>query len=268
MSANFFPNTNKRLSNKASNLPFLLFFLIISINILYVNSNECKDNPNFNNINCFNRLHIFNHERIRGGHFITNKNGDLIIEYSVDTLPYKRFFYGLKSEDEKNYFQTENGFFEYSSEGITIDETEFLNRKLDSINYFVYFENEEDNSEKEYLFSVSPYKSMVELQEFGTNNRYTWSLKNFLNYNKYDIFPYEIFLLELKNENCFLISFTPKIIPEDPFIENNTVLFQQFKLNSFDENSYEEIINSFDEKSRQKFLYLFSVDNSEKFGMA
>ena len=39
-------------------------------------------------------------------------------------------------------------------------------------------------------------------------------------------------------------------------------------MNSFDENSYEEIINSFDEKSRQKFLYLFSVDNSEKFGMA
>ena len=57
------------------NLSFLLFVVIININIFYVNSNQCKEEPSFNNERCFNRLHIFNHERFRGGHFSKQKMG-------------------------------------------------------------------------------------------------------------------------------------------------------------------------------------------------
>ena len=192
----------------------------------------------------------------------------MFIEYSVDTLPNKRFFYGLKVDSGEKYFQTDSGFFEYTSEGITVDENEFLKRKIDSINYFVYLKNEEDHQEKEYLFSVSPYKSMVELQELGTENRFTWTLKDFLNYNEYDIFPYEVFLEELKSENAFLITFAPKNNTENIYHADNVFSFKKFKLNSFSENAFHEIISGFNnDPNRKQMSNLFAIDYVGMFGI-
>lgn len=177
-----------------------------------MNSNECKSNATLNNKKCFNQLYIFNHKKLKKGQFFTNKNGDLIIEYSDDERPNDRIFYGLK-KDGVNYFQTENGFYEYTSEGITIDESANSVRKHNSMSYFVSIPDEGGNTEKEYFFTINPFKYLVELQELtgeGNNVRYSWNLKDFINFYEDEFLTNETYLVEIKNKSEFFLTFNKK----------------------------------------------------------
>ena len=255
-----FPN-KKQIEPKI--FSYILFILIISINIIYVNSLDCKTDSSLCNQECFNKLTIFNHKKLRGGQFFTNKNGDLIIEYKDDSSPIDRIFYGLK-KDGGNFFQTENGFYEYTSEGITVDESQTSKRKHDSMSYFVTIGNEED-TEKEYFFTINPFKYLVELQDLNgeDNTRYTWNLKNFINYNAYDYFTNETYLIDIKNKSEFIVTFVPKKY-ENEALKNNRI-HKTFKLKSFSQEAYEELKFKEDNITMEYTLGGFSLDFAEIF---
>ena len=225
-------------------LCFFLFFIIISINLIYVNTNECKSDASLNNRNCFTQIFTFDHPKLRGGQFYTNQNGDLIIEYRDDTFPNKRIFYGIKQEGG-NFFPTEDGFFEYTIEGLTLDESENCTKKHDSMSYFVLIPDEED-IEKEYLFTVNPFKSFVELQDLKSegNTRYTWELKSFMNYNDDEFLRNETFLIGIKNNSEFFITFSK--ISTDNYDKDKAFYSIRFRLKSFSENAFELISYSKD----------------------
>ena len=249
-------------------LCFFLFFIIISINLIYVNTNECKSDASLNNRNCFTQIFTFDHTKLRGGQFYTNQNGDLIIEYRDDTFPNKRIFYGIKQEGG-NFFPTENGFFEYNIEGLTLDESKNCTRKHDSMSYFVLIPDEEDNSEKEYLFTVNPFKSFVELQDLKSegNTRYTWELKSFINYNDDEFLRNETFLIGIKNNSEFFITFSK--ISTDNYDKDKAFYSIRFRLNSPNGNAYEQISYSKNTAiPREAAVATISIDQEEMFGYA
>ena len=84
---------------------FLLYLYLISniINILYCDG--CYNNVLLTDTSCFNNMLIFNSKKYRAGHFITYKNGDMIVEFSDDGNDankdgYARIFYGLKKMED------------------------------------------------------------------------------------------------------------------------------------------------------------------------
>ena len=248
-------------------LCFFLLFIIISINLIYANTNECKNDASFSNSNCFTQIFTFDHTKLRGGQFYTNHNGDLIIEYRDDSFPNKRIFYGIK-KDGSNFFPTENGFFEYTIEGLNLEETETCIKKHDSMSYFVLIPDEEDNSEKEYLFTINPFKNFVELQDLKSegNTRYTWELKSFLNYNDDEFWRNETLLIGIKTNSEFFITFSNKTTNYE---EYNAFYSIRFKLKSFSENSYEQISYSKDKSlGRQAAITPLSFDKYEMFSYA
>ena len=244
----------------------LLFFLIFHLNIIPINSLDCKSEKSFNNQDCFNGLIIFDHKNLRASQFFTNKNGDLIIEYKDDSSPNDRIFYGLKKEGGK-FFQTENGFYQYTSEGITQDESATSKRKHDTMSYFVLIRNEEDNTEKEYFFTIKPFKYLVELQDLNgeDNTRYTWNLKSFINYNDYNLFTNETFLIDIKNKTEFVITFVPKKIANEA--KANKRIHKTFKLKSFSQEAFEELSMKEDDINMEYTLNSFSIDSHEMFAI-
>ena len=77
---------------------FILIILILKINLSY--STGCTKNALITDTSCFNDVLIFNSKHYRAGHFVTYKNGDMIVEFSDDggdSDGFSRIFYGLKS---------------------------------------------------------------------------------------------------------------------------------------------------------------------------
>ena len=72
-------------------LNLILFFLQIKISISVV-ENSCYQVYDYENEDCFNDKIKF-HNNFRAGHFVTLKDGSLIIEYSSDAVNYERFFW-------------------------------------------------------------------------------------------------------------------------------------------------------------------------------
>ena len=85
---------------------FLLFF---QIEIIFCgDQNSCFKIYDITNTECFNdRIILAN--KFRAGHFVTMKDGTLIIEYSNDGVNYLRLFYGLK-KNGRYYFENESPF--------------------------------------------------------------------------------------------------------------------------------------------------------------
>lgn len=140
----------------------ILFIFLKSLKINCENI-ECKKNNSLVNTKCFNNIILFNEKKYRGGQFATNKNGDLIIEFAVDNGNFSRarLFYGLKN-DGRYFFKNDKATFEYDIVEAKFSETEYYYQRYESKNFFVSLENDDEN---EYLFSVSSYKSVVELHK-------------------------------------------------------------------------------------------------------
>ena len=195
----------------------------------------------------------------------SNNHEDLLIEYADEDNTNSRIFYGLKSNGE-NYFPTEYGFFEYNTTENSAEETEHTNsNRFESLNYFVTLKNE-NNEEKEYLFSLCPHKNLIELQDLNSedNQRYSWDIKTFINYTEYDIFPSQLFLMGIKDNSEFIISFGIN----DGKNETSATLYmiKKFKLKSFCQDPYEDLgfinVTRPDQSKRKTF---FSIDLSEFF---
>ena len=101
------------------------------------------------------------------------------------------------------------------------------------MSYFVLIPDEEDNSEKEYLFTVNPFKSFVELQDLKSegNTRYTWELKSFINYNDDEFLRNETFLIGIKNNSEFFITFSKT--STDNYDKDKAFYSIRFRLKSF-----------------------------------
>ena len=164
----------------------LIILLIQFINLINLNCQICnKDNPIENN-KCLNEIKIFKFEdkHYRAGHFATNTNGDMIIEYSFESF---RLFYGLKKDGR-----------EYYPDGIKeikiLNDAIFSERlgRYESINSFVSIIND-IKKEKEYLLSISSYKTILELYDIENGD---YKIKDSVDFFNKDngIFSY-IFLI-------------------------------------------------------------------------
>ena len=106
---------------------------------------------------------MFNNRKYRSGHFASNKNGDLIIEFSEDDANDNddyRLFYGLKS-DGRYYFKNEQPTYEFQITGAKNDDaSSTYYGRYESNNLFVSLNNNEDN---EYLFSVSSFNELLDV---------------------------------------------------------------------------------------------------------
>ena len=162
-----------------------------------------------------------------------------------DELSSSRLFYGL-TNDGRYFFSNQSSYTHEFNINIDEDssyEYDYYNyyKIYNSINLFVSIKND-PNKGSEYLFSINPYKMMVELYNFNNdyNNHYIWNFNQFFNLDEdLYMFPYETVLFELKKESSYIIAFIPKI---NVYEEIQSISFiKKFRFKSFDENTYEEI---------------------------
>ena len=151
------------------NILILIPFTIIILNVISVYSLDCNSSISLGLNSCFNKITIFDHKKIRKGHFLSHKEDDLLIEYADEDNTNSRIFYGLKNNGD-NFFPTENGFFEYSTAGNSDGETDYndLNR-FESINYFVTLKNENDIFPSQ-LFLIGINGNSEFIISFGIND--------------------------------------------------------------------------------------------------
>ena len=165
-------------------LPFVLLF--------FINSEACRSGLSITDLECFNEITYFDIENrnYRAGHFAMNSKGDLIIEYSYEQY---RLFFGFK-KNGKFYFPEMVKEIELQSD--TID-SEFRTR-YESTNSFVSLLND-TNKQKEYLFSISSWKTVLELFDLE-NEKNSYDLlesRNFTNLSR-GIYAYVFQILEKK----------------------------------------------------------------------
>ena len=177
---------------------FIFVFILFILKTL-VYCQICHSNININDTNCFNEVLYFNQENrnYRAGHFAMNTKGDMIVEYSY--LQY-RLFYGLK-KDGKNYFPNGTKEIEITSNTINADSIQ----RYESNNLFISFVND-TYKQKEYLLSVSTFKSVVEIHDLENDIYNITEAIEFFN-NQNGIYSYVFQVLETKIDNEIIYFF-------------------------------------------------------------
>ena len=208
---------------------FILFLILISIKPL---ESSCPNNILLTNTACFNNIITFR-KRFRAGRYATNKNGDMIIEYSNDNEAnkYERLFFGLK-KNGRGFFPDENTQRERNAKYF-----DNAYGRYESRNMFVCL-TDDINRNKEYLFSTSTYNSLTELFDLE-NNKYTSKPTRTI-FNTLDIFSYEFSLIELKQSNqlVYFIAFTEhETDKKDNKDYSKKFKVLKFKFTSFDLSS-------------------------------
>ena len=131
-------------------LTFLIniFFLLFKIEVISCgNQTSCYKIYNLTNKECFNdRIILAN--KFRAGHFVTTKDGSLIIEYSNAGPNYLRLFYGLK-KNGRYYFENETPFRHFNA---TNPVNKSLNGRYESKNIVLHFKNIFQNIGTHLLF--------------------------------------------------------------------------------------------------------------------
>ena len=139
------------------NLNVLIYIIITFIfNLKLFTCRNCNLVNELDDSECFNIL-LINSSTYRAGHFAKNKAGDVIVEYSSEN---QRLFYGLQ-ENGKYYFENDSHFKIKNVTKIDISGKIFEGR-YESYNIFISTKND-INKTKEYLFSLSSYKTLLEI---------------------------------------------------------------------------------------------------------
>ena len=186
---------------KITNHNFIALIIFLSLYI-EINNSSCTNGGQITDTNCFNNLIILQNY-YRAGQFATDKEGNMIIEYSNDHSGVKqyRLLYGLK-KNGRNYFENDN-----AHKIIKIETSENVTGRYEARNIFVSLENDA-NKEKQYLFSTSAYITLTELYDIEGDS---YVVKNTLDFwNIIDIFSYQYSLIEWRknNKNIYFCVFT------------------------------------------------------------
>ena len=152
---------------------FQLFNIFIFIQIISYSTLQ------LNNIIYFKETHY------RAGYFATNKNGDIVIEYSYSN---RRLFFGFKKDG--SYFFNTTDYGNIPSKIIDVDENA---TRYEARNLFINI----DNDNKEYLFSTGGFSS-TEIFDLEKNNYKIFETENIM---KYVIFSRAFSLLDLSKDN-------------------------------------------------------------------
>ena len=219
--------------------PIILSFYLVSCD-------DCSDVTNLKNKTCFNNVITFNHNKWRAGHGCNDRNENLIVEFSLERNSSQRLFYGLNKKG-RYYFPDEPVYKEINL--ACQDCNNSLQGRFESRNILVSLDG--DNTNKQYLFSVSAFHSLVELIDFESDNfnYYSWYMENFFVLTR-PIFSYEYSLFEIGNTKTYILAFIEsagyKFNSEKNQDEeySNTVTLKKFKLNSFSTNNYKDIIET------------------------
>ena len=185
-----------------SDKTIIRFFFLVMILIKFVSTstNTCKSNAKVSNTDCFTDIIKFNQKKYRAGHAIVTKNGELLIEYSLDEDSSDRLFYGLKNNG-RNYF-SDDSFIKI----INVGNHDGYKNRYESMNRIVKI-NGDSYEGKEYILSVSTYRTVMELYDIET-----WSstIKKAITYFDNQIFSFQFPLLEAKynNEYVYFIAFS------------------------------------------------------------
>ena len=255
----FFSPKKQNLLKKA-NLIFIFILFIInleSFNCQETESDyeECDYFPSIFDTHCFNDILIFNNKKYQAGNFATNKNGDIILQFSEeDELSSSRLFYGL-TKDGKNFFLNQTSSTKEIN--VNIDEIReqygLINpyRIYHSLNLFVPIKDD-PNKGNQYLFSINSYSSLVELYDLNNENNtnYIWNFNDFFNLDE-DIyfFPYDFSLFESSKESAYFLVIIPKV---DVYVDMlNSSFIKKFRFKSFGNEAYEEISST----SYNDYLY-------------
>ena len=168
--------TNK--TKKARWLFYLIQF-ILSFKLIFCEDYKwCQNIINLSDKTCFNDVITFDHDKWRAGHACTNKEGNVIVEFSLNPgESEKRLFYGLNKKG-RYYFPGEPVFREIKEINcVDCDDNKYRGR-FESRNLLVHLKSD-TNREKEYLFSLSSYYSLVELIDIDDRENlsyYSWNI--------------------------------------------------------------------------------------------
>ena len=165
-------------------------FIFYVVLITFIKSQTCTKDGSIDNTNCFTDIKIFGNDNkyYRAGHFASNKNGDMVIEYSY--LQY-RLFFGLKN-DGKYLYPEETKEIEIINSSIDPD----IIRRYESVNCFVSLGND-INKDKEYLMSLSSWITLFELHDLENNEYSIYPTTLFFDF-QYGTYSYVFQILEAK----------------------------------------------------------------------
>ena len=207
-------------------------FIFYFFSLIIINCQTCSKQDSINNTDCFNEVLYINLDNryYRAGHFATNKNGDMIIEYSYEIF---RLFFGL-TKDGKFYFQNVTKEVTITSETIHPDS---LNR-YEAVNYFISPAND-TNKERENLLSISSYITVSELHDLE-NDKYSLKESVALVEKTLGIYSYVFQLLEtqINGENIYFLIYIHVRSNTDVF--PNSITIKKFK---FLDLNYESIVH-------------------------
>ena len=159
---------------KASSILSYIILIYILINKFGLSLSICYMQGSFFDSSCITNVLIIEspNANYRAGHFATNKEGDIIIEYSSEDPDNLRLYYGLR-KNGSYYFLNEPHSKEKSVENINYND-EIQKGRYESKNIFVSL-SEDINKNKEYLFSISSYKTLAEIFDLEKDQVYTKS---------------------------------------------------------------------------------------------
>ena len=148
---------------------YILFIIVLSFFIQTV-CNTCSSGSKIEEgSSCFNEIIIIG-DGYRAGQFTTRSDGVLFIEYSSGS---SRLFYSLQPNG-RGTFENDNSIYilsdikkAYRKDKDNNDNNIEVKERYESKNTLVQIEND---SSKEYIFSVSSYYSLTELHYFDSNN--------------------------------------------------------------------------------------------------
>ena len=208
-------------------------FIFYVVLITFIKSQTCIKDGSIDNTNCFTDIKIFGNDNkyYRAGHFASNKNGDMVIEYSY--LQY-RLFFDLKN-DGKYLYPEETKEIEIINSSIDPD----IIRRYESVNCFVSLCND-TNKDKEYLMSLSSWKTLIELYDLENNEYSIYPTTLFFDF-QYGTHSYVFQILEAKINDintyfCIYILNVNSNLDE----YHNFIQIKKFILTNFDEQIIEQ----------------------------
>ena len=234
---------------------FLILFFILNIFSFSFCSESCPSQVSIGTNTCFNDVLKFDSKKYRAGHFVTYKNGDMIVEFSDDdendsqeNYGYSRIFYGLK-ENGRYFFPNERPIWEIEN----IGKIDSARGRYESLNQIVLLENDIERK-NEYLFSTSSYDSLTELHIIQNQTYIYEKTSTFLGKNNF-AFRYSMVEVIKDNQVFYFIGFTHSSTDKQlgDRLDIKKIGFKSYSLNdinyyadkTIDNNQDNRIINLF-----------------------